>query len=101
MGQKKLWGIVGLAKRYPRCLIDSACQRAMEDGVHSYKHVKAITERLVANALAAIDTQSQQELPPPLTQAHTLIRSTDEYGDLFTLCAAQQIPESNGATPRT
>lgn len=88
VGQKKLWGIVGLAKHYPRRLVDSACARAIADGVHSYKHVKAITERLVADALAAIDTSPQQELP--LTQSHALIRSSDEYGDLFAHCAAQQ-----------
>ncbi|MGI9133911.1 MAG: IS21 family transposase [Rhodoferax sp.] len=97
VGQKKLWGIVGLAKRYPRRLIDSACQRAMEDGVHSYKHVKALTEKLVADALAAMDVPPQQELA--LTQAHALIRSADEYGDLFTQCAAHQTIESNGTTP--
>jgi transposase len=96
VGQKKLWGIVGLAKRYPRRLIDSACQRAMDDGVHSYRHVKAITEKLVADALAAIDAPTQQE--SPLTQAHALIRSTDEYGDLFAHCAAQQTLEPTGVT---
>ena len=96
VGQKKLWGIVSLAKRYPRRLIDSACQRAMEDGVHSYRHVKAITERLVADALAAMDVPAQQDLP--LVQAHELIRSSDEYGELFAQCAAQQSPESIGAT---
>ena len=96
VGQKKLWGIVGLTKHYPRRLIDSACQRAMEDGVHSYHHVKAITERLVADALAAMDVPAQQDLP--LVQAHELIRSSDEYGELFAQCAAQQSPESIGAT---
>lgn len=35
VGQKKLWGIVGLARSYPRCLIDSACARAITDGVHT------------------------------------------------------------------
>ena len=88
VGQKKLWGIVGLAKHYPRRLVDSACARAIAEGVHSYKHVKAITERLVADALAAIDTSPQQDLP--LTQSHALIRSSDEYGDLFAHCVAQQ-----------
>ena len=88
MGQKKLWGIVGLAKQYPRRPIDSACARAIKDGVHSYKHVKAITERLVADALLAINASPQRELP--LTQSHALIRSPDEYGDLFAHYAAQQ-----------
>ena len=90
VGQRKLWGIVGLVKHYPRRLVDAACERAMEDGVHSYRHVKAITERLVADALVALDAA-----PPPcaapsteLAQRHALIRDANEYGDLFAQCAA-------------
>lgn len=94
VGQKKLWGIVKLAKRYPRRLIDSACQRAIEDGLHSYQHVKAITEHLVAEALAAIDAPLQQDLP--LMQAHPLIRDPNEYGDLFAQCAASPTTTTNG-----
>jgi len=30
MGQRKLWGIVNLAKRYPHHFIDAACAAAME-----------------------------------------------------------------------
>ena len=55
VGQRKLWGIVGLAERYPRRLVDRACAQSMADGIHSYRHVKALTEKLVADALAAID----------------------------------------------
>lgn len=60
--------------------------------LYSYKHVKALTERLVADALAAID--SSPDVPPvqaelPLTQEHHLIRSPDEYADLFARCSAQ------------
>jgi hypothetical protein len=72
VGQRKLWGIVGLGRTYPHRLANSACERPMSDGVYSYKHVKALTERLVADALAAIDTSP--ETPPaqaelPLTQS--------------------------------
>jgi transposase len=92
VGQRKLWGIVGLGRTYPHRLVNSACERAMTDGLYSYKHVKALTERLVADALAAIDsspdvTPAQAELP--LTQEHHLIRSPDEYADLFAHCSAQ------------
>jgi hypothetical protein len=64
----------------------------MLDGIYSYKHVKALTERLVADALAAID--ASPETPPAqtelsLTQEHSLIRSPDEYADLFASCSAQ------------
>lgn len=91
VGQRKLWGIVSLAERYPRRLVNSACARALADGIHSYRHVKAATEKLVAQALAAIDnadaTPVQGELA--LTQEHPLIRSGRDYADLFARGAAQ------------
>jgi len=92
VGQRKLWGIVGLGRTYPHRLVNAACERAMLDGVYSYKHVKALTERLVADALAAINAApdvplAQTELP--LTQQHHLIRNPDEYADLFARCSTQ------------
>ena len=46
-----MWGIVGLAQRYPRRMIESACVCAMLEGVYSYVHVKTLTEQLVSEAL--------------------------------------------------
>ena len=90
-GQRKLWGIVSLAKRYPLRLVNSACTRALADGIYSYRHVKAATEKLVADALAAIDqadaVPAQGELA--LTQEHALIRGSDDYAELFARGAAQ------------
>jgi uncharacterized protein Veg len=95
VGQRKLWGIVNLAKRYPSHFIDAACAAAMEQGVHSYRHVKALTERLVTDALAALQAASPASPASPLTQQHELIRSADEYGDLFAHAAtATQSAES-------
>lgn len=88
VGQRKLWGIVNLAKRYPKHLVDAACAAAIEQGVHGYRHVKALTERLVAEALATLQAGSPAPLPPALTQEHALICNADEYGDLFTRIAA-------------
>jgi transposase len=91
VGQRKLWGIVSLAERYPRRLVNSACARALTDGIYSYRHVKVATERLVTEALAAIDRADvapvQGELA--LTQDHPLIRSADDYAELFARGAAQ------------
>ncbi|MDR5777136.1 MULTISPECIES: IS21 family transposase [unclassified Caballeronia] len=96
VGQRKLWGIVGLVRRYPRRLIESACEIAMREGVPSYKHVKALTERLLEQALAELDAPVQGELP--LTQEHHLIRDGDDYADLFTLGAKHSaaMPSNHG-----
>ena len=93
VGQRKLHGIVSLGRRYPKRLVDAACEAALEQGIHSYKYVKALTERLVAQALAAIDaagddlsTEAQSGCAE-LAQTHALIRDTQEYGALFELAA--------------
>ncbi|HEY7803043.1 MAG TPA: IS21 family transposase [Orrella sp.] len=81
VGQRKLWGIVNLAKHNPKRMVEQACEMALRDGVNSTQTVRTLVERLVADALAVLDTPRQGELS--LTQAHPLIRSSDEYGDLF------------------
>lgn len=98
VGQRKLWGIVNLAKRYPNHFIDAACAAAMEQGVHSYRHVKTLTERLVADALAALQAAAPTSSASTLTQQHPLIRSADEYGDLFAHAATAI---SGGTTSHT
>jgi hypothetical protein len=100
VGQRKLWGIVGLADRYPRRLVDRACAQAIADGIHSYRHVKVLAEKLVADALAAIDGANeprQGELA--LTQEHPLIRPADVYAELFARCAAAQPSQDLDPTP--
>jgi hypothetical protein len=79
----------------PNHLVDAACAAAMEQGVHSYRHVKTLTERLVTDALAALDAGTAAPSASTLTQQHALIRSADEYGELFAHAAtATQSPES-------
>lgn len=100
VGQRKLWGIVHLAERYPRQMVNAACAQALDEGVHSYRHVKAITEQLVADALRRMDAG---DTTPPrdeqaLAQHHDLIRSPQEYGDLFAMAAAsttEPIPQGD------
>ena len=91
VGQRKLHGIVNLGRRYPNRFVDAACQAAIEQGIHSYKHVKVLTERLVAEALAAIDAagDAADTGRTDLAQEHALIRDTQEYGSLFTLAATK------------
>ena len=88
VGQRKLWGIVGLVRRYPRRLTEAACERAMHEGVYSYGHVKTLTEQLMEDALNLLDAPNS-EANWLLTQSHALIRAGDDYADLFTLGAQQ------------
>ena len=91
VGQRQLWGIVGLARSHPRRFVNDACAKALDEGVHSYRRVKALTQRLVDEALAALDTPAR-DVPQPseLTQNHPLIRPADDYADLFTQGAQHQ-----------
>lgn len=67
----------------------------MEQGVHSYRHVKALTEPLVADALAALESGTPTPSTSMPTQQHALIRSADEYSDLFAhVATATQSSES-------
>ena len=101
VGQRKLWGIVSLAERYPRRLVNSACARALADGIYSYRHVKVATERLVTEALAAIDRADAAPVlgELALTQDHPLIRSADDYAEVFARGAAQPATGTTTDTP--
>ena len=66
------------------CIEPTAClERFGEPPHHGYRHVKALTERLLADALAALQAGTPTPSASTLTQQHALIRSADEYGDLF------------------
>ena len=92
VGQRKLWGIVGLARKYPAHCVNAACAQALESGIYSYKRVLALTEALFTQAIEAIDAQANAGNPgapvTTLTQQHALIREAQEYGDLFAHAAA-------------
>jgi len=68
----------------------------MQEGMYSYGHVKTLTEQLMEEALALLDTPNP-DASALLTQSHALIRAGDDYADLFTLGAQQsatvQLPQ--------
>jgi hypothetical protein len=101
VGQRKLWGIVGLADKYPRRLVDRACGQALADGIHSYQHVKRLTEKLVADALASLDRTDAPQGELALVQEHPLIRPSDVYADLFARCAAHPATTPTTTTTTT
>jgi hypothetical protein len=98
VGHRAMWGIVGLAKKYPARLVEQACDHALRHHIYRYKQVRAIVERLFEQALERLDQAPQLELP--LTQDHPLIRPAAEYGELFTL-GAQHGAESQPPTGET
>ncbi len=86
--QRKRRGIVGLAGRYPDCILEQAAAIALNQRVGSYKRVRALAEQSLSEAISQIEA-GQGELPfdspaaPSLTQQHDLIRNTDEYAAFF------------------
>jgi transposase len=103
VGQRKLWGIVGLTKRYPRRLINTACQQALDEGVLSYKQIQVLTKQLMEEAVQVMNApmppmpsmslESAQlnlglDVQSPFIQDHALIRLGGDYGDLFALASA-------------
>jgi transposase len=105
VGQRKLWGIVGLVRRYPAHCVNTACAQALEQGIYSYKRVQTLTESLFADALEAIEAHAGGDpvapTPATLTQQHGLIRDAHEYGDLFAHAAASATAASTPATTQT
>jgi len=106
VGQRKLWGIVGLARRYPAYCVNAACAQALEGGIYSYKRVLALTEGLFAQALQAIETRGAAGMEAAaqtdvLTQQHTLIRDASEYGDLFAHAAGAVLATTTVQEVRT
>ena len=81
VGQRAMWGIVGLSRKYPARLVEQACAHAVENRIYRYRHVRATVERLFEQALEQVNAAPQLTLP--LTQDHPLIRPPAEYGDLF------------------
>jgi transposase len=100
VGQRKLWGIVSLSRRFPAHCVNAACAQALEQGVYSYKRVQSLTERAFAQALDAMEAAGlagEKVGTTALTQQHALIRDADEYGDLFAHAAAATIAATTTA----
>ena len=101
VGQRKLWGIVHLADRHPRQMVNAACAQALAEGVHSYARVKAITEQLLALALTRLEGAEPPAGAGGPTQAHDLIRSPQEYGDLFAMAAGRTVTTHTSTSTST
>ena len=78
-GQKSMWGIVALVPRLPASIVEQAATIAIAQQISSYKAVRLIAERLLAQAIARLEADTA----PPLTQQHELIREPTEYAEFF------------------
>jgi len=74
-GQRKMRGILSLARKHQASLIESACALAVDRQVRSSKTVRELVERLE-------ETEKKISLPV-LVQSHALIRSPDDYARFF------------------
>lgn len=90
--QRSMWGIVGLAARYPAWILERACAAASASNP-SYKRVRALADQLLAQTAMQLDPL-QAELPldaPTLTQTHELIRELDDYAAFFQRCVSTNV----------
>lgn len=93
--QKSMWGILGVAGKYPASIVEEACARALELNLRSSKQVRLIADQLFGDAVARLNEAERQNtaIQNPLTQEHPLIRPTDEYADLFNQSARNNSDE--------
>ena len=87
---RRLWGIVGLAGRYPAWILEHACAAVQNQTNPSYKAIRALADQYLARMAERLDPR-QADLAldvPPLTQAHELIRDVSEYGQFVSQGAA-------------
>jgi len=78
-GQRRMQGVVNLARKYEAGCIESAAGKAVEMGLLSYKSFC----RLVEARKSSIDTKSE------ISQEHKLIRPSSDYGAFFDKFAAK------------
>lgn len=96
---RRLWGIVGLVKRYPAWILEQACAQVASQALPSYRVIRTLADQYLAKLAERLDPrQADLALEPPLTQEHELIRDVAEYGDFFRQASASD-PAANAQAP--
>jgi len=98
---RRLWGIVGLARRYPAWILEQACAQAAVQALPSYKVIRALADQYLAQMAERLDPR-QADLAlevPVLTQTHELIRDVAEYGAFFQRASDQADATVADSTP--
>ena len=78
LGQRKMRGVLSLARKHQASLIEKACSMAVDRHVRSSKTVRELVERLEEK-----ETGKNKVPLPVLIQSHALIRSPDDYARFF------------------
>jgi transposase len=90
VSQKSMWGILGVARKYPARIAEQACEIALARGVRSSREVRAIADTVFAEALAKVEAHGAATSVPAessLTQHDPLIRDAAEYDEFFNRAA--------------
>ncbi len=94
-GQKAIYGMANLPRRYRREDIERACERVLTLSRPSYQALKRILERYAVQAAALAAAAS----PAPLQQSGAHIRPIEEYRDFFEQHAAATPTDPMTSTP--
>ena len=89
VGQRRMRGVLSLARKHSAAIIEEACTLAVERHVRSSKIVREVVERLEDKKLP-----DKQTSLPVLTQAHDLIRPLKDYSLFFEEHARQEKADS-------
>jgi transposase len=95
-GQRRMYGLVNLARHYAACHIEKAAEIALRNGLRSSKALRRMIESMAAEA--------EEQKPEPsegLTQQHTLIRRGEDYAAFWDQHAAQAAPPAEPAPQTT
>lgn len=90
-GQRRMRGIVALAKRFPATLIEQASGTALRGNIRSCKSVRELVQRLFDRNQAKTGDPMASAGPTQekLTQEHELIRPGSDYSNFFEQHAVQ------------
>jgi transposase len=80
VGQRRMWGLVGLARQHPPALVEQACTVATQQRRATLKAIAGLVAELAETAAAPPD--------PKLTQSDALIRDAGAYADFFAAATA-------------
>jgi transposase/5S rRNA maturation endonuclease (ribonuclease M5) len=90
-GQRRMQGIVNLARRFEACHIEEASKKAVNAGLRSCKAVRRLVENMAKRDQAVKEEND-------LTQDHALIRAPEDYGAFWNQNAVSSAGDQEQST---